>query len=111
MNPEFYQHDDSEIVEGQTYHKRDSRGFVGNAKYPWSAKLNTISMGKVAFDVMEMKRVQREYNREKFTKSLVIIHKEDDMTETYFKLFEQMRLMNDDLYNHLEIQNTKKSAV
>lgn len=57
MNPEFYQHDASEIVEGQTYHKRDSRGFVGKAAYPWSAKLDTISMGKVAFDILEMKRV------------------------------------------------------
>lgn len=103
MNPEFYQHTDQEIVEGQTYHKRDSRGFVGKAAYPWSAKLNTIQMGKVAFDVLEMKRFQRDYNREKFTKSLVIIDKEDDMPEVLFKLFEQMRLMNDDLLNHLTI--------
>ena len=42
MNPEFYQHQDSEIVEGQTYHKRDANGFVGKTAYPWSAKLNTI---------------------------------------------------------------------
>jgi hypothetical protein len=68
-------------------------------------------MGKVAFDILEMKRFQRDYSREKFTKSLVIIHKDDDMPEVLFKLFEQMRLMNDDLLNHLEIQNTKKRAV
>jgi hypothetical protein len=45
-------------------------------------------MGKVAFDILEMKRIQREYNREKFTKSLVIIEKEDDMKEVLFKIFE-----------------------
>ena len=68
-------------------------------------------MGKVAFDILEMKRFQRDYSREKFTKSFVIINKDDDMPEVLFKLFEQMRLMNDDLLNHLEIQNTKKRAV
>ena len=68
-------------------------------------------MGKVAFDVLEMKRFQRDYTREKFTKSLMIIDKDDDMPEVLFKLFEQMRLMNDDLLNHLEIQHTKKKAV
>ena len=41
-NPEFYQHDASEIVEEQQYYKRDENGFVGRTQYPWSAKLNTI---------------------------------------------------------------------
>jgi hypothetical protein len=29
MNPEFYQHDASEVVENQNYLKRDASGFVG----------------------------------------------------------------------------------
>ncbi len=72
-------------------------------KYPWSAKLNTIELGKVAFDVFEMKRHQREYRQEQFTKSLHIIKEEDDIQEVLFKLFEQIRLLNDDLNNHLQI--------
>ena len=68
-------------------------------------------MGKVAFDVLEMKRHQREYLKEQFTKSLHIVHAEDDLSEVLFKLFEQMRLMNDDLKNHLSIQDTKKDAI
>jgi hypothetical protein len=43
-------------VEDQEYYKRDENGYQGMTKYPWSAKLNTIEMGKVAFDVFEMKR-------------------------------------------------------
>lgn len=48
-------------MESQEYYKRDENGYEGMTKYPWSAKLNTIEMGKVAFDVFEMKRHQREY--------------------------------------------------
>lgn len=62
-NQAFYQHE-KEIVGDQTYFKRDESGFMGAAAYPWSAKLNTIEMGKVAFDVLEMKRTNREYRRE-----------------------------------------------
>ena len=80
-------------------------------QYPWSAKLNTIEMGKVAFDVFEMKRHQREYRQEQFTKSLHIIKEDDDIQEVLFKLFEQLRLLNDDLNNHLHIQQTKKEAI
>ena len=47
---------EQEIVEDQEYYKRDENGYQGMTKYPWSAKLNTIEMGKVAFDVFEMKR-------------------------------------------------------
>lgn len=39
------------------------------------------------------------------------MHAEDDLPEAIFKLFEQMRLMNDDLKNHLSIQDTKKDAI
>lgn len=60
-------------------------------------------MGKIAFDILEMKRHQREYQKEQFTKSLHIVTENDDMSEVLFKLFEQMRLMNDDLKNHLSI--------
>jgi len=45
-------------------------------------------MGKVAFDVLEMKRVQREFTREQFQKSLNTVGKEDDISEVLFKLFE-----------------------
>lgn len=68
-------------------------------------------MGKIAFDVLEVKRHQREYAKEQFTKSLHIVHEEDDLSEAIFKLFEQMRLMNDDLKNHLSIQDTKRDAI
>lgn len=36
---------------------------------------------------------------------------EDDLSEVVFKLFEQLRLMNDDLKNHLSIQDTKRDAI
>ena len=42
---------------------------------------------------------------------MYIVHAEDDLSEVIFKLFEQMRLMNDDLKNHLSIQDTKKDAI
>lgn len=72
-NPEFYQHDAADIVEGQNYMKRDATGFVGQSKYPWSAKLNTIELGKVAVDIFEGMRAMRDYQKEQFTKSLNII--------------------------------------
>ena len=62
-NSKFYQHPD-ELTQGQDYYSRDENGFVGKTAYPYSAKLNTIEMGKVAFDVLEMKRTQREYRTE-----------------------------------------------
>jgi hypothetical protein len=52
------------LTEGQDYYARDENGFVGKTAYPYSAKLSTIEMGKVAFDVLEMKRTQREYRTE-----------------------------------------------
>ena len=61
MNPDYYKHDAHEIVEAQNYYKRDENGYVGKTVYPWSAKLNTIEMGKVAFDIFELKRNNREY--------------------------------------------------
>lgn len=61
MNPEYYKHDAHDIVEEQNYYKRDESGFVGKTQYPWSAKLNTIEMGKVAVDILEMKRNMREF--------------------------------------------------
>ena len=61
MNAEFYQHDAKEMIEEQEYFKRDSTGYVGKSKYPWSAKLNTIEMGKIAVDIFEWKKLQREY--------------------------------------------------
>lgn len=45
-------------------------------------------MGKVAFDVLEMKRTQREYYNEQFNKALNIVKPGDDFAETLFKLFE-----------------------
>lgn len=88
LNSEYYQHDAKGIVEEQHYFKRDENGFVGKTVYPWSAKLNTIEMGKVAFDIMEHKRVHREYKREQFMKSLHIVKKNDDYAEVLFKMFE-----------------------
>ena len=111
MNSQFYQHDAAEVVAEQEYYQKDATGFTGKVPYPYSAKLSTIEMGKVAFDVLEMKRHQREYLKEQFTKSLHIVHAEDDLSEVIFKLFEQMRLMNDDLKNHLSIQDTKRDAI
>lgn len=48
---------------------------------------------------------------EQFNKALNIIKKNDDISEVIFKLFEQMRLMNDDLKNHLSIQDTKRDHI
>ena len=49
------------MIEEQEYFKRDSTGYVGKSKYPWSAKLNTIEMGKIAVDIFEWKKFLREY--------------------------------------------------
>lgn len=62
-----------------------------------SAKLNTIAMGKVAYDILELKRNQREFWKEQFARSLHIIKKEDDLSEVMYKLNEQVRLLNDDM--------------
>lgn len=64
MNSDYYKHDAHDIVEGQSYYKRDENGFVGKTAYPWSAKLNTISMGKIAVDIFEKKRMMRDYKKE-----------------------------------------------
>ena len=37
---------------------------MGKVHYPQSGKLNTKELAKVAFDVLEMKRVSREYQKE-----------------------------------------------
>jgi len=42
----------------------DETGYQGKIAYPHSAKLNTIKMGKVAFDVLESLRNKREYKME-----------------------------------------------
>ena len=80
LNPEFYQHDAQDIVEGQSYLKRDATGYVGQTKYPWSAKLNTIDLGKVAVDIFEGMRALRDYQKEQFAKSLNIIKKHQHIT-------------------------------
>jgi hypothetical protein len=49
--------------------------------------------------------------QEYFRKTLNIVKKEDDVTEVLYKMFEQLRLVNDDMVNHLKIQKTKKDAV
>ena len=97
MNHDYYKHDAHDIVDEQTYYKRDENGFVGKTQYPWSAKLNTIEMGKIAVDILELKRNNREFLKEQFQKSLSIVTREDDQGETLYKLNEQLRLMNDDL--------------
>jgi hypothetical protein len=61
---------------------------VGKTNYPFSAKLNTIEMGKVAIDILEMKRNNREFFSEQFHKSLNIVGKEDDIGEMLYKLNE-----------------------
>jgi len=104
MNAEFYQQDAQEIVEEQEYYKRDSTGFVGKAAYPESAKLNTKELGKVAVNIFEGMRAMREYKKEQFTKGLNIIKKDDDISELLFKMFEQMRLLNEDLSSHISVQ-------
>ena len=84
---------------------------MGKKDYPWSAKLNTIKMQEVAFDIFEIKRNMREFYKEQFTKSLNIIKKDDDFSEMIFKMFEQIRLLNSELQQHLDIQESKKSSI
>ena len=45
-------------------------------------------MGKVAVDILELKRNNREYLKEQFQKSLVNIKPEDDVGEMLFKMNE-----------------------
>jgi len=45
-------------------------------------------MGKVAFDVLEIKRTQREFRNEQQHKALNIVNKDDDISEVIFKIFE-----------------------
>jgi len=94
MNSDFYKHDAHDIVETQSYYKRDANGFRGKTVYPWSAKLNTIEMGKVAVDILELKRNNREFMKEQFNKQLNIVKPTDDTGETLFKITEQMRNLN-----------------
>ena len=49
MNEYFYQHEQ----ESDQDHVRDDSGYLGATAYPWSAKLDTIALGEVAFDVFE----------------------------------------------------------
>jgi len=118
LNPTFYQLGDSstssENGDGDENTVTDyvsDNGFMGKKSYPESAKLNTIAMGKVAFDVFEYKRLKREFRREQFKKSLNIIKKDDDFSEMMIKLFEQVKLLNDGLDNHLEMQTLKKDTI
>ena len=111
MNSDYYKHDAHDVVESQEYYKRDENGYVGKTVYPWSAKLNTIELGKVAFDILELKRNNREYTKEQYMKGLNTIFAEDDISEILFKMNEQMRLINDDLMSHIILQQQKKNAV
>ena len=61
MNSDFYKHDAHDLVEDHEYYQRDDNGFIGKTVYPWSAKLNTIQMEKVAFDIFENRRNEREF--------------------------------------------------
>jgi hypothetical protein len=97
LNASFYQHEAEGIVSGQQYTERDENGFVGRVDYPWSAKLNTLKLEKVAFDLFEYKKNVREYEKEQMARSLIVIKKEDDFSELIFKMFEQIRLLNEEL--------------
>ena len=88
MNSDYYKHDAHEIVDDQSYYKRDEHGFIGKTVYPWSAKLNTISLGKVAYDIFEYKRNEREFKKEQHNKQLNTIKPNDDMGELLFKVTE-----------------------
>jgi hypothetical protein len=88
LNPEYYKHEAHDIVEAQDYYKRDENGYVGKTVYPWSAKLDTIELGKVAVDIFEMKRNNREFLKEQSHKNLHIITEDDDVSEILFKLNE-----------------------
>jgi len=104
MNSQFYQLQENKPDNVDDLVERiiaDENGFIGNTQYPESAKLNTIAMGKVAYDVFELKRLKREYKKEQFKKNLNIIKKEDDYSEIMVKLFEQVRIINNGLEHHL----------
>lgn len=60
LNKQFYQHQE-DIVEGQDFYSRDANGFSGATHYPKSAKLETIKMGEVAFDIFEYRRLRRDH--------------------------------------------------
>jgi hypothetical protein len=94
MNNEFYKHDAHEIVDHQSYYKRDENGFKGKTAYPYSAKLSTIKMGEVAIDIFEMLRNNKLYMKEQSYKALNVIKGNDDIGEVLFKLNEQMLTMN-----------------
>jgi hypothetical protein len=111
MNSDYYKHDAHEIVEDQFYYKRDENGFLGKTVYPWSAKLNTIELGKVAMDVFEMKRSIREFKKEQFNKQLNVVKKDDDISEALFKIIEQMRVINLNMRNLISSQIDKKQRV
>jgi hypothetical protein len=68
-------------------------------------------MGKVAYDVFELKRNNREYLKEQFTKALNIIKGEDDSGEILFKLNEQMRVINTNMEGIVYQQMIKKNSV
>jgi len=83
MNSQFYQLSDESFDENNVAadddvdltHTVDENGFLGNRQYPESSKLNTIKMGRVAFDIFEYKRLKNEFKKEQFKKSLNIIKK------------------------------------
>ena len=56
-------------------------------------------------------RQNREFKKEQFTKSLNIISKDDDISEVLFKMFEQVRLINDDITSHINVQKQKKDSI
>mmetsp|Transcript_3297 Transcript_3297/g.5478 ORF Transcript_3297/g.5478 Transcript_3297/m.5478 type:complete len:287 (+) Transcript_3297:935-1795(+) len=58
-----------------------------------------------------MKRTHREYIKEQFQKSLHIINPQDDISEVLFKIFEQVRQLNEEMANHVDIQQEKKSSI
>lgn len=108
---EFYKHDAHDIVEDQKYYVTDSNGYVGKTVYPWSAKLNTIELGKVAVDIFERKRNKREFMKEQFSRQLNVVKKDDDVSETMFKIIEQMRVINENMKNIIYQQLDKKNRV
>jgi len=109
-NKNFYQHDEA-VRDHDELLVRDETGYLGATKYPWSAKLDTISLGKVAVDIFEQKRLQREHLQEQQKKQLFIVSPEDDMTEAIFKLFEQIKAVNEDMNRHIKFQKNKKKSI
>jgi hypothetical protein len=103
QNYNFYKHGAEGIVEQQSYYSRDENGYVGKTNYPFSAKLSTIELGKVAVDILEVKRNNREFYKELQLKALNIVNKDDDVSEMLYKINEQVRLMNDDLMAQIRL--------